>query len=833
LRSSGGVILGIIVKFIITNIKEKKFRTFLIVFSITISTALFLSSRALMDTMLNESINSMKSYYGDCDIIISADEDSPSWLLYTKGPEEYKDEFEHIVGTLGTNAVFKSKEDEFVRFDLRGINLEDQDKLNPITYVQTRNLYPFSGKKIIVNSDTAQRFNLNLGDSIELEIDGIKRNFIISGIAENEGFFQQREIISAIVPKSTLASFFNADLRVSAIYLKLKDISKKNALIKELSKAYKQYYVSEPFTEQEIKQALDAISTPFTLIVVIIMCTTMFIIYSSFKVITLERLQVIGTFRSIGATRKATDFILIAESLVYGTIGGITGIILGIGVLYLMKLILLPNSTVVLPFTLQHIISAFIFAILITLLSTLLPIIRVSKIPLRAIVLNDIEKKPRSRKWYLFIAIPMLILTVVGPRITPKNLALITNIILAIILVLAVVLIIPYVVSLFVKIFERLFVVLFGNIGILAAKNLKDNKSVLNNISLLAIGLSSLLTMNTVSHDVVREIVDHYKTRLYDIMLEDNRADKNFEQLLRRVDGVKDVYSIYETYSVDVEGLNYKIRAVQGVDKNKYLDYWDMDIEGDRQKQIDRLDEGRNILITNLLKDALGVKKGDEITLKLGNVSRTFKIIGFYNTRIFSGNCALVSERYLKSDLQARYYSRIYIKTYKDPVEVEKTLREKLISRKTTISRIEALKESEISGNRRLFSILDMFSIFTLFIGVLGIFNNLIVSFLERKRSFAMFRSIGMSKSQILKMLFLESLCGGIIGGIMGVATGIIMVTDMPYVMKSINQPIEIKINGYYLFIYFIVGIIITVLASVAPAMKTSKLNIIEAIKYE
>ena len=100
--------MGIIVKFIITNIKEKKFRTFLIVFSITISTALFLSSRALMDTMLNESINSMKSYYGDCDIIISADEDSPSWLLYTKGTEEYKDEFEHIVGTLGTNAVFKS-----------------------------------------------------------------------------------------------------------------------------------------------------------------------------------------------------------------------------------------------------------------------------------------------------------------------------------------------------------------------------------------------------------------------------------------------------------------------------------------------------------------------------------------------------------------------------------------------------------------------------------------------------------------------------------------------------------------------------------------------------
>lgn len=825
--------MGIIVKFIITNIKEKKFRTFLIIFSIAISTALFLSSRALLDTMLNESINSMKSYYGNCDIIINADEDSPSQIFYTKGAEVYKEDFEYIIGAVGASAVFKSEDDEIVRFDLRGINLEDQEKINSVEYVQRHNLNPFSGRKIIINLDTAERFNLSLGDSIELEIDGIKRSFVISGIAKNEGFFQQRDLISAIVPKNTLASFYSSGLRVSTIYLKLNNVSKKTALIKELSNSYKKYDVHEPFTEQEIKQALEGINTPFSLIVVILLCITMFIIYSSFKVITLERLQVIGTFRSIGATRKATDFILIAESLMYGIVGGIVGIIFGIGALYLMKLIMLPQSNVVFPFTLQHILSAFIVAIVLTLLSTILPIIKVSRIPLRAIVLNDMEKKTRKRKWDFWMAVPMLIITIVGPRIAPKNLAFIINAICAVTLVAAVLLIIPYVVSLFIKIFERVYIVMFGNIGILAAKNLKDNKSVLNNICLLAIGLSSILTMNTVSYDIVAGTIDHYKTRLYDIMLEDQKADKNFEQLIRRVDGVKDVYSIYETYGVDVEGLNYQIRTVQGVDKNKFLDYWDMDIEGDRVEQINRLDEGRNILITNSLKDALGVNQGGEITLKFGNVSRTFKIIGFYNTRIFNGNCALVSERYLKSDIQARYYSRVYVKTNKNPLEVEKTLREKLIRRKTTISRIEALKASELSGNQRLFSILDIFSIITLFIGILGVFNNLIVSFLERKKSFAMFRSIGMSKSQILKMIFLESLSGGIIGGTMGVATGIIMICDMPYVMKAINQPIEISVSEYYLLIYFMAGIVITVLASIVPAMKTSKLNIIESIKYE
>lgn len=826
--------MGIIIKFVITNIKEKKFRTFLIIFSIAISTALFLSSTTLVDTMLYESINSMKSYYGDCDIIISADEDSPSQIFYTKEAEEYKEDFEYIIGTVGASAVFKSVEDEVVRFDLRGITLEDQEKINSVEYIQYHNISPFNGRKIILNLDTAEKFGFSLGDSIELEIAGVKRSFLISAIAKNEGFFQQRDTISAIVPRNTLAAFYNSGLRVSAIYLKLNDISKKATLIKELSNSYKRLDVHEPFTEQELKNTLDGITTPFSLIVVMLLCITMFIIYSSFKVITLERLHLIGTFRSIGATRKATDFILITESFLYGTIGGIVGIALGIGVLYLMRLILLPHATVVFPFTLKHILSAFIVAIVLTLVSTILPIIKVSRIPLRAIVLNDIEKNSRRKKWTFWIAVPLLVVAIAGPRVAQKNLALLVNVICAFSLVAAVILLVPFVITIFIKAFERVYVVIFGNIGTLAAKNMRDNKNILNNICLLAIGLSSMLTMNTVSYDIVSGTIDHYKTRLYDIMLEDRKADKNLEQVIRKIDGVKDVYSIYEANGVAVEGLNYKIRTVQGVDKNKFLDYWDMDIEGNRLEQISRLDQGRNILITNSLKDALGVSMGEKITLKLGSVNKDYKIIGFYNTRIFNGNCALVSERYLKSDIKAKYFSRVYVQTNKNPVEVEKILRKALIRRQqTSIKRIEALKASELAGNRRLFSVLDVFSIITLFIGILGVFNNLMVSFLERKKSFAMLRSIGMSKTQILKMIFLESLSGGIIGGIMGVMTGIIMIYDMPYVMKAINQPMEISVSVHYLFIYFFVGIVITVLASIIPAMKTSKLNIIESIKYE
>ena len=60
---------------------------------------------------------------------------------------------------------------------------------------------------------------------------------------------------------------------------------------------------------------------------------SIFIIYSSYKVITLDRLPVIGTFRSTGATQKMVTGILLLESLLYGCVGGFAGIPLGILVL--------------------------------------------------------------------------------------------------------------------------------------------------------------------------------------------------------------------------------------------------------------------------------------------------------------------------------------------------------------------------------------------------------------------------------------------------------------------------------------------------------------------
>jgi len=122
-----------------------------------------------------------------------------------------------------------------------------------------------------------------------------------------------------------------------------------------------------------------------------------------------------------------------------------------------------------------------------------------------------------------------------------------------------------------------------------------------------------------------------------------------------------------------------------------------------------------------------------------------------------------------------------------------------------------------------------------LVICVFGVFNNLIISFIDRKRSLAIMRSVGMNKRQTLKMIFIEAFTGGLIGGLIGIIIGLLLVMNVEKVIEALGGSIKdfIQISWISLAASMAAGVVITIAASVGPALKSSKLNIIEAVKYE
>ncbi len=116
----------------------------------------------------------------------------------------------------------------------------------------------------------------------------------------------------------------------------------------------------------------------------------------------------------------------------------------------------------------------------------------------------------------------------------------------------------------------------------------------------------------------------------------------------------------------------------------------------------------------------------------------------------------------------------------------------------------------------------------SLVVGGIGIMNIMYVSVTERTREIGLRMSIGAKSRHILLQFLIESviisLAGGIIGVILGVgfSTLIIRLLDYPFIF-----------NGFAIFISFAVCTVTGVFFGWYPARKASRLNPIDALRYE
>lgn len=844
--------MKIILKYIIKSMFERKAYTALIVFSIMISSAMFFASISISQTLVKIQMDKWRDTYGYSDIIIHAESGSPYPYFYTSHADKYKSNMEYIIGEISGFASYNDIAGEKTVVRLKGIDLGDLQRLTPVTFYNEYSLYPFKGMKTIISSAASVKYNLNAGDRLQLEINGAKHRFTICAVAGSTGpFFNEGQALYAIIPIDTLRSFYNARGKVDLIYLKLKNPSLKSKLLFRLTGDYSRYTVKEPFTESQIKKQTDKVVTPVLIVTIILSFMSVFIIYSTFRIIILERLPVIGTFRSVGATRRASYMVLSFESILYGVIGGLLGCISGIALLYVITIATNPGVDAKISISTQisgvQLIGAFSMAVVLSLVGSFIPIIKVFKVSIKDIINNTIQEKHIGKMRNLVFGIILSSVAISVPFFISGSAAKWIDAVCIILLLMGMILLVPYTAKLLLKLFEPVYSLLLGNEGILAAKNLKENKSVLSNISLLVIGISSMFMISTLNYGETRQITECFDRCLYDIQIEVMYAGRNIINLVSSVEGVEDACASYYTSAVEVAGKDDRIWHVQGIDTDKFLLYNDLRISGDSQEGsgdnsqlMKELDKGRNILLTTTLRDRFNVKAGDLISLKIRSsmgafIEHPYKIIGFFEN-IFPGrwSYSLISERNFRLDISNSSYGPIYIKSNGNVTETTSNLQTVFARHKPSLLTVTSMKDEAIQSNRQLFVILEGFSLIALAAGTFGILNNMILGFIQRKHHFAVLRSIGMSRGQVVKMILIESLTGGVIGGLAGISAGIITTSlIVPQVIEALQIETRIYYSSSIFIVCFVAGVVTTVLASTAPAVRLAKLNLVEALKFE
>ncbi|HEX2945989.1 MAG TPA: FtsX-like permease family protein [Clostridia bacterium] len=825
--------MGIIVKHILKSILEKKLRTVLILFSVAVSSALIFASSAISGSLVSMFNERMKQYYGTSDFVIYGDGRTNPRNFSTENAKPFMESLEYIVGGFQGYAEYRNEDGKKYNISLIGMEQLKDDPVNPVYIDEESGLYPFDGRKIIVNRPTAARFGWKLGDIVELRL-GSRQKFIVSGIAAPTGFlFDDGESNCIIVPKNTLTAIYGMRGRDNVLYVKLKNSEEKRSMLDKFQSVYK----GCGFGWFSMTTDMDV---PLKLLTLVISFMSLFIIYTTFKVITLERLPVIGTFRSMGATRRTTRFIMLVESALYGITGGIFGCAMGIGLLYIMAGITKNSWTRIMDTSIRYtplqLVMAFISAVALCLVSSIAPILKTSNISIKEIILNAIDKQYKRGGWKAILGVGMMVAAVAVPLTISDRFPLVLAVDMACLIMFSVasVLLVPFLTGIIVKMIEAVYRLIFGNIGILAAKNLRENKSILNSISLLSIGIATLLLVMTATDSMNKDVLNNFDSNYnFSVIVRYQRADKGLEQLVRAIDGVSGANGLYSARNIGVKSLNENITQMDGIGSMEYFDYWKLDPGDGAATVIESLDSGRKIMLSNSLNFVLGVKKGDYITLQMPKGDRVYQVIGFYDTTLYGGNHALVSERYLKLDTGRRYFSSINIKTAGEASGVADNIIKGIRRDGLTVDTVEDMKKRNMDGNKQITGILTGFAVLSLLIGIIGVFNNLLISFIERRHSLAVLKSIGMSRLQTVKMILVESLTGGLIGGIAGVSTGCLQLLLVPKIMRATGQYIPVHYNFVFILIFIAVGMAISLIATISPALKSSKLDIVSSLKYE
>lgn len=219
-----GIRVKIIIKFIIKNMCEKKLRTFLILFSIVLSSALFFAAQAITDNVVDMFLTDSKQFYGNVDIMVFPENNSPSESLQPSRLDFMSTKSDYIIGALRSRALYKRSRDESVTVAVRGTTLEEMNMMCPFYTDDRSDIGDFSGRKIIIGKTSAEKYGIKTGDPIKLDIGGKVYRFTVCAIAQPDGYFAESgTTMNVIVPKSALSSIFDkADVN-NIIFIGLKE----------------------------------------------------------------------------------------------------------------------------------------------------------------------------------------------------------------------------------------------------------------------------------------------------------------------------------------------------------------------------------------------------------------------------------------------------------------------------------------------------------------------------------------------------------------------------------------------------------------------------------
>ncbi len=827
--------MKIILKHILRNIWEKKGRSILIILALTVATTVFTLNLTLPDEIVLKVQETMRMVYGNVDISVSSVEE------FDVDSVELGNENVSCTQLIGLNILI---EDEPVC--IFGVDVGTAKAMKLIG-----NDVPDLGEyELVISEKQAKKHSYKVNDIIKCtyeweneetgELNSSEYEFKIAAVVENKGLNSMDMDFPLFVGNiADVAGIKKYDQGVvDTLYIDVDNNDNARSYAEYLGEHNKNFQVESLADIETLKEQTSFIS--YLMIMIFAMATIMivFVVSSLNKIIIAERMPVIGTFRSIGATKGKMNMILILENAVYGLIGGVLGAFAGYGINSNVAGVFITTNGVTLTEETSSIdVKMFalgvVFSVLLQVIISVKAIVKANKKGIKDIIFDVQSSRYRVMKHRIIIGAILLVASLVMNAILEDaNIAF--TIVAIVLLITGSAMLVPYLLQLVSKGFAYVFKKIGVQTAAVASRNIGYNKMIVTSSRVVVVALSLMLAIVTVSSSIsnlyssFRLMVDDYDVVIQNL----GKEETEYEKLLE-LDGVTNIEYLHcywdeVTYN---EGKKFNVGPTFiGMKENrKYLKELNYKVSDLKENEV---------LIDEVYAKKNRLEIGDTLKVKFTTLNKEFeyKIVGTVNSTYFTTarnvivmNYDYYIENIYKVPMQVQLKVEDGTDLDKLKEDIDDTLKELNLSVQTVDEYISEQEESTASIMSLFYVVIGL----AVILSFIGIINNQIISFMQRRKEIAILNSTCMSKGQIKKMLFFETVLANIIACVIAIVISI-MATDMiENFMEGMAMYVDVEysISGAVSFVGVIFVVLLFTLLS--PMKRLKKMNIVNEIKYE
>ena len=703
--------------------------------------------------------------------------------------------------------------------------------------------------EVVIDKSTADKKDLTVGSSIGVQVEGPVETLRISGIVKFGSVSSIGGATLAAFDLPTAQKLFDKTGKLDQIRVAGKPGVAPARLISEIADilpASVQVRSGSAQAREDAKSTDEFISfLRYFLLAfgVIALFVGAFVIVNSLSITIAQRTRELATLRTLGASRRQVRWSVVVEALVMGAIASVIGLFLGLllakGLFSLFDAVgfTLPNNGLL--FETRTIIVSLALGIVVTLIASIFPAVRATRVPPIAAVREGATLPPgRFARWRTPFA---ALLTAIGFALLVWGLFAHGTSTVLLLLILGTVLVFIGVALLsapFVPVLSGLLgwpaTRIGGAAGMLARDNARRNpQRTASTAAALMIGLALVTLVATLAAGITKSFrgaVNDIFTSDYAITAQNNYSPipTSVGNAAAKTPGVTAVGAV-RTGQTQVYRSTEFSTAVTPDTKDVITLEWTQG-SGD---VLGNLGADGAFVDNDFAKDHdLSVGSKVPVTFVTGT-RRLFTVKGIFDPPTGGspfGHVTISAATWDRENPQPRDLF-VFIEIAGGESNANAAALESSLSAypNSKVQTREEFIDNQISGLASVLNILYVLLALSVVVSLFGIVNTLVLTVFERTREIGMLRAVGMTRRQVRRMIRHESVITALIGALVGIVLGTILAGLLIAKVDFLLFAVPVV----QLIVFGVAAVIVGILAAIFPARRAAKLNPLEALHYE